>query len=705
MTLGISSPQISAWGCVLFVGAIFLLVAVAHQIDGDLEQIVGVPSPAPVRKPLLPSLAAELPEKPTEFKRQEQTPFNPDPRSQLETESSKVEPPVGTLEELHHALETMQTDYFKIWLGKWPDAIDWTSAVMGTHVSAALYSLTRSLSYIMPGTLDMETQDRELNLEGQRVENEINKYFSQAITYFFGEDHFAIRTQAYDDMLWVVLGWMENIRFIREHNKLHYPPSRHSAGGSNWYGKQFESPFAHRARVFYDLATKGWDWKLCGGGMIWDPHPPKPPYKNAITNELFITASIGMYLYFPGDSNCSPFMSVLDTDPILNPTANTEHRLTPGATAAQSHNACEPPYSPALPHDPIYLASAINGYNWLKNSNMTNVQGLYVDGFHIRGWKDKNHIGTGKCDERNNMVYTYNQGVLLSGLRGLWEGTGNLTYLEDGHKLVRDTIRATGWKTGNDLTAISFSAPLPQNQKRVLENRPVHPTGYNRVPANPASAHYQGNINTEVPHPANDEITSLPPTWAGLGADGIMMEFCDPAGTCSQNAQTFKGIFFHHLTIFCTPLPLSPLIPGKTHGAKQEHARLHRQSCKEYAPWVARNAEAALETRDGRGRFGMWWGAPRVQEFAEQGVLERRDLDAGILALDPKIPVGAIDYQNLGFMGTGSMQTSSANAKKSEGVNGGDANERGRGRTVETQGGGVAVVRAMWEFVNMFQEE
>jgi hypothetical protein len=33
-----------------------------------------------------------------------------------------------------------------------------------------------------------------------------------------------------------------------------------------------------------------------------------------------------------------------------------------------------------------------------------------------------------------------------------------------------------------------------------------------------------------------------------------------------------------------------------------------------------------------------------------------------------------------------------------------DLNDRGRGRTVETQGGGVAVLRAMWEFVHMYSD-
>ena len=33
-----------------------------------------------------------------------------------------------------------------------------------------------------------------------------------------------------------------------------------------------------------------------------------------------------------------------------------------------------------------------------------------------------------------------------------------------------------------------------------------------------------------------------------------------------------------------------------------------------------------------------------------------------------------------------------------------DLNDRGRGRTVETQAGGVAVLRAMWEFMRMYAD-
>lgn len=619
--------------------------------------------------------------------------------------------PLNPLEQLHYALETMQSRYFELWLGQWPTAIDWTAAVLATFVSATLHSLTRSLEYIIAGS------ERWVK-EGQRIENEISLYFSQVVAYYFGEDAFSLRMEAYDDMLWVVLGWLEATKFVTLHASRHYKSLGPEA---NWYGRQFVDAFAHRAHIFYDLASEGWDTELCGGGMTWNPR--LTPYKNAITNQLWISASVSMYLHFTGDSNPSPFMASGDI-----------------------------PF--ARPHDPKYLQAAVDGYAWLQSSNMTNALGLYVDGFHIHNWGKNGTIGTGKCDTRNEMVYTYNQGVILSGLRGLWEGTGSLEYLEDAHKLIRNVMNATGWR----------GTPPPRHD-----------------PNDPSS-----------PHP--------PPRWAGLGRGGVLEDLCDSRGNCSQDGQTFKGIFFHHLTSFCTPLPLQPLVPGLTHRASPAVATLHRQSCKLYASWVAHNARHALKTRDDEGRFGAWWGAPSGSAASGNDDHPFSKLED---VFDVHFPVGAVDYRNnktlllepqpegneaepgsiwipphdapsspsshspllhppslLSLLpsGTGSaadVRGSIADAsralsagamrrrlgttqsavrereqrmmeeeerhggkrrqrqRQTEGEDGWqwqsagvqDANDRGRGRTVETQGGGVAVVRAMWEFVDMYKRE
>lgn len=554
----------------------------------------------------------------------------------------------------------MQDNYFAIWIGKYPSSIDWTGAVIGTFLSASLFSLTRSLEYILPPA---STQPNTITLEGEKVENEVNKYFSQSVAYYFGEDAFSIRLQAFDDMLWVVLGWLESVRFVHMHSNAHYDPNLQDGWGEGkWYGNQFVPPFAHRANVFYDLASQGWDTKLCGGGMNWNPR--LTPYKNAITNQLYISASIAMYLYFPGDRNPSPYITTAGDDD------GTRAEPGEGKRAQISR-----------PHDPMYLSNAVRAYDWLKNSNMTNEKGLYVDGFHVTGWLPNGTIGTGKCDERNEMVYTYNQGVLLSGLRGLWEGTGNVDYLADGHKLVRNVIKATGWKS-------------------------------------PDSPHLR--------------------EWSGLGRNGILEEICDSHGSCSQNGQTFKGIYFHHLTLFCEPLPTTPVLPGKTFAAGPTERSLHEQSCKEYASWVVWNARAAMSTRDDEGRFGAWWGAnlwnstdlPPVrivneaedyrneaEDYRNEGLGEAakwgRGWNSGLGIMPPLVPFpggkGQLPFER-DAMFTSTLQKTPFQKPVSPedpafphtAFGSRDNNDRGRGRTVETQGGGVAVLRSMWELVHLY---
>ncbi|KAF2168512.1 glycoside hydrolase family 76 protein [Zasmidium cellare ATCC 36951] len=512
----------------------------------------------------------------------------------------------------------MQTEYFELWVGAWPSAIDWTAAVMNTQIVSSMATFSRALDD--PSLLPTSDEDYGNSVGPARdIENDLNRYFSQSVAYYFGEDAFAIRNEANDDMLWVVLSWLEAIKLIDVHSRLHY----HSPGDGSfrsWHGTQFVKAFAHRARVFYDLAARGWDTTLCGGGMVWNSH--LEPYKNAITNELFIAASVGMYLYFPGDHNPSPFMAQHLKSSLDTPDAE--------------------------PHDPSYLAAAVQGYDWLKKSNMTNTLGLYVDGFHISGLRRNSTI----CDARNEMVYTYNQGVLLSGLRGLWESTGNTTYMFDGHELARNAIKATGWLFDLD-AATSNSA------------------------------------------------------WAGLGRAGILEEFCDAQGDCSQDGQTFKGIFFHHLTLFCVPLPALPLYPGKTHAAGKELALLHHQSCQEYALWIAHNARAAVSTRDADGKFGSYWGEQDdsyLKTSLPDGATDYRNNASELLNwpwMSPSEGIG-IRHQDIAQQQRLKNVYETAQNDRSEGLRTSqDPNDRGRGRTVETQAGGVAVLKALWELLYM----
>ena len=495
------------------------------------------------------------------------------------------EAPNETLQNLLAALHVMQDKYFVLWMGTWPSSIDWTAAVLGTHVVATISSYSAQ-------ALNVAGNNQSPNLTADALENTVNHFFSHLTTFFFGENAFSLRNQAYDDMLWVVLGWLENIKFQSVHTDLHYSSSNETSA-TTWYGTQFRDSAAHRARIFYELASAGWDKTLCDGGMIWNPS--LVPYKNAITNELFVSASIGMYLYFPGDPIDAPFLA----------------------------NDRPPDQREQHPHNPAHLKAAIDAYTWLKSSNMTGPGGLYADGFHISGWRSSSEPGSRKCDVRNTMVYTYNQGVVLSGLRGLWLATGSQDYLRDGHELIHKVLRATGW---------------PQ-------------TSSNR--------------------------------WAGLGRGGILEDTCDSHASCSQDGQTFKGIFFHHLAEFCRSLrPHEERFLAREKRRSKADVdwdtiiRRHLKRCRAYGSWIEHNARAALATRDDEGRFGMWWGLP-----FRNSVVSTEAVNSSTL------PVDAIDYRN---NGTGTAASTIGLPR--------DFNDRGRGRTVETQSGGIAVLRALFQW-------
>lgn len=312
------------------------------------------------------------------------------------------------------------------------------------------------------------------------------------------------------------------------------------------------------------------------------------PYKNAITNELFAAASISMYLYFPGDNSSAPFL-----------------RSTESPQSGEAHDA-------------KYLENAIKSYKWLEGSGMRSDVGLYQDGFHVNGWQrypnGTVNPGTGRCDDINTMVYTYNQGVMLTASRGLWLATGARSYLDNGHALISSVIRATGW---------------PNTDK----------------------------------------------TWHGLGRAGVLEEYCDHGLYCSQDGQTFKGIFFHHLSEFCRPLHQQErdfMSEFTSEGYDEPAHRLHMEKCAAYAKWIQHNADAAMVTRNLDGLFGMWWGIP---------VHSRCDADC--LSLSQSLPHAAKDHVNPHVL----IDTDH---------DGQDLNDRGRGRTLETQTGALAVLKARW---------
>lgn len=567
--------------------------------------------------------------------------------------------------DLLNALSVTQSEFFAPWLGTWPDSIDWTAAVIGTHISGATRSISEDLVFL--------NSKGDNVTDWRRASNLIDNYFAQTIAFYFGQDAVALRNEAYDDILWVVLGWLETIQFVNSHSDLHYAfaspdLSEETPGVTDgrfnscatipnqpYHGNVWIPAFSHRARLFWDLASHGWDTKLCNGGMLWNPR--LLPYKNAITNELYIAASISMYLYFPGDTNESPFHNYTD-------------RFNPEPWNLRA---------PSGPRDAKYLKAAIDGYRWLRSSNMTNDQGLIVDGFHISGYLDKNNNNT-SCDVRDETVFSYNQGVILTGQRGLWDATGAHSFLADGHSLIQKVIKATGY----NLTADRPIDDLRATQAGVL------------------------------------------PQWHGLGRLGVMEEYLDASGTGSQDLQTFKGIFFHHLAAFCAPLEMPPpetrlQVNGRAFQAIRDS---HAEACRAYGGWLEHNVHAAMGTQDASGRFGQWWTAgllmgdwvgpwptlasdgiyhaPNATDYRNYGV----PADTTWRSPSPHEPTPGPPWNQYAKNGQSLLNKGAKGGAKGEPkrmrqaiVE--DPNKRGRGRTVETQSGGLGLLRAYWKIARM----
>ncbi|KAK6539176.1 hypothetical protein TWF694_009420 [Orbilia ellipsospora] len=504
----------------------------------------------------------------------------PHRRSGITLNSTHVPLP---LRYLLDSFENLQYTFFSPSTGSYPNAIDWTAAVTQTHVVSSLNSILLS------------------PLPKNETQNIINIYFPDVISFYRNQNVGELRFQAFDDMLWVVLGWLAAVRFLDAYRYI-------LPGEYDLVFYEYRRKFALRAREFYEYAEAGWDELFCGGGCIWNPN--LKPYKNAITNELFISASVQMYTTFPPEYNIDPGRSrERDTD-------DDDGR------------------------EIAYLQNAAKAYKWFKGSNFTNDAGLVVDGFHISSyWKRK-------CDERDEQTYTYNQGVVLSGLRALWEMTGKKEYLEDGYGIV-EAVMGSGGKKGE------------------------------------------------------------------LVRDGILEEHCDIFGWCNQDGQAFKGIFFHHLTAFCSPHPYT-----RTWKSAEEvpvpGLDAHLDRCKDFFTFVFRNSEAAWKTRHHESSvFGMWWSAP---EFEKNSEFNSKLQDGSIQLMRDPEAVDTINDRRGSDWKIGAteaeLRLGEANKVDWEGnkkpetllhsMRGGDLNDRFLGRTVETQTGGVGVMRAAWEMGIMF---
>jgi predicted alpha-1,6-mannanase (GH76 family) len=228
--------------------------------------------------------------------------------------------------------------------------------------------------------------------------------FPHLTQFYQNQPVLSLMTQKYDDKAWVVLTYLRAADYISQ---------RHA--NEKWFDKM-----VRRARLFHALVRPGWDDKCCGGGMWWGPCTR---YKNAVTTELFVNCSIGMYEIYGNKRD---------------------------------------------------LERAVRGWIWFKNCGMINEEGLVNDGLTqdcryppevavpllaIACFSRKRVL----VDGRNNgqTTWTYNQGIILSGLSKLYKHTGDPSLLTSAMNLIDAVI----------------SSPLlvPSNNGILVESR--DPTG------------------------------------------------------------------------------------------------------------------------------------------------------------------------------------------------------------------------------------
>lgn len=121
-----------------------------------------------------------------------------------------------------------------------------------------------------------------------------------------------------------------------------------------------ETRYLDMAKTIFEDMKQGWD-STCGGGVWWHK---RRQYKNAITNELFLSVAAKLHLRSPHD---------LGTD--------------------------------------SYLSWAQRTWQWFQNTGMINVNNLVNDGLDDT------------CKNNGKTAWTYNQGVILGGLVDLYQST------------------------------------------------------------------------------------------------------------------------------------------------------------------------------------------------------------------------------------------------------------------------------------------
>ena len=154
--------------------------------------------------------------------------------------------------ELENTLGTLQNNFFNG--SYWPQALQWQNAVLGTFLASSEISFTNALQEYngnVPGA----------STSASSIQALIQKYYAETEAYYAGEDANEIFMEAYDDAQWVVLEWLEVLKFIGQYD----------AYANSNLGKADIANFAHRAHIFYNIVQDKYDTTTCSGGITWNP--------------------------------------------------------------------------------------------------------------------------------------------------------------------------------------------------------------------------------------------------------------------------------------------------------------------------------------------------------------------------------------------------------------------------------------------------
>ena len=151
-----------------------------------------------------------------------------------------------------------------------------------------------------------------------------------------------------------------------------------------WTGNE---EYLKTAKIIFKDITLGWD-EICGGGIYWKKGLSG---KSTISNELTLLLAARLYL-------------------VNNETVNGKS----------------------------YLQWSVDIWNWILSAKIINEMGQVQDGVN-------NNNGSCKINPR---IWTYNQGVILSGLVNLHKITGDNTYLNHAHSIAEAAINNMATEKG-----------------------------------------------------------------------------------------------------------------------------------------------------------------------------------------------------------------------------------------------------------------